>query len=56
MHAVEEPVGGDLPIKRRSAPLSDLRKSVVMPDKNTLGQQPLPPGEKKKERKKKPND
>lgn len=25
MHAVEEPVGGDLPIKRHSAQLSDLR-------------------------------
>lgn len=25
MHAVEEPVGGDLPIKRHSAGLSDLR-------------------------------
>lgn len=43
MHAVEEPVGGDLPIKRRGARLSDLPSRVVMPDKNTPGRQPLPP-------------
>lgn len=40
----EEPVGGDLPIKRHSAPLSLWSSSsVVVPNKNTLGRHPLPP-------------
>lgn len=43
MHGVEEPVGGDLPIKRHSARALWSRSCVVMPDKNTLGRQPLPP-------------